>query len=66
MKDQLIAAGVKNLHEFGYPSCNKDNILTDQVFSDFFVSMLEQNKGNGKNIDEAIDELIAMCDKVKP
>lgn len=25
MRDKLIAAGVKNLREFGYPQCTKDN-----------------------------------------
>jgi len=31
MKEKLIAAGVKNLHEFGYPQCTADNILTDRA-----------------------------------
>ena len=61
IRDKLIAAGVKNLQEFGYPSCNKDNILTDYVFSRFFLSMLGENKGHGKDIDAAIGELIAQC-----
>jgi len=63
MRDKLIAAGVKNLHEFGYPACTKDNILTDMIYSRFFVSMLKDNKGHSKEVDEAIDELIAVCDK---
>lgn len=29
MKDKLIAAGVKNLRAYGYPECDKDNILTE-------------------------------------
>jgi len=58
MKDKLIAAGVKNLHAYGYPECNKDNILTDQIYKAFFASMLKDNKGNGKDIDKAIDELL--------
>jgi len=58
MKEKLIAAGVKNLREFGYPSCNKENILTDLVYKQFFASMLKDNKGNGKEIDKAIDELL--------
>lgn len=36
IKDKLIAAGVKNLQAFGYPGCNKENILTDQVYKSFF------------------------------
>jgi hypothetical protein len=58
MKDKLISAGVKNLHAYGYPECNKDNILTDQIYKAFFASMLKDNKGNGKDIDKAIDELL--------
>jgi hypothetical protein len=63
MRDKLIAAGVKNLHEFGYPACTKDNILTDMIYSRFFVSMLKDNKGHSKEVDAAIDELLAVCDK---
>ena len=62
MKDQLIAAGVKNLKTFGYPECNKDNILTDQIYKAVFASMLKDNKGNGAAIDKAIDELLVICD----
>ena len=58
MKDKLISAGVKNLHAYGYPEFNKDNILTDQIYKAFFASMLKDNKGNGKDIDKAIDELL--------
>jgi len=62
MKDQLISAGVKNLKAYGYPECNKDNILTDQIYKAFFVSMLKDNKGNGAAIDKAIYELLAICE----
>jgi hypothetical protein len=59
MKDKLITAGVRNLKEFGYPYCTKDNILTDEVYSVFFKSMLETNLGKaGKKVDEVIQELI--------
>lgn len=63
MKDKLIAAGVKNLHTYGYPECNKENILTDQIYKAFFVSMLKDNKGNGEAIDKAIDELLVICEE---
>lgn len=62
MKDKLIAAGVKNLHTYGYPECDKDNILTDQIYKAFFASMLKDNKGHGKDVDKAIDELLAVCE----
>ena len=59
IKAKLIEAGVKNLKEFGYPVVNKDNILTDMVYSQFFLSMLKENKGQRMDVDAAIDELIA-------
>ena len=59
IRDKLIAAGVKNLREFGYPSCDDKNILTDMVFSRFFVSMLKDNKGQaGAEVDSVIDVLL--------
>ena len=64
MKDKLIAAGVKNLREFGYPKCNAENILTDQIYKAFFVSMLKDNKGHSPQVDKAIDELLTICNAV--
>jgi len=59
IRDKLIAAGVMNLREFGYPSCDEKNILTDMVFSRFFVSMLKDNKGRaGAEVDSVIDSLL--------
>ena len=58
MKDKLIAAGVKNLHEFGYPGCTTENILTDDIYKAFFQRMLEENKGQRDDIDEVIDALL--------
>lgn len=56
---KLIAAGVSNLKEFGYPSVTAENILTDQIFSKFFKSMLEDNLGKGgKTVDAGINELL--------
>jgi hypothetical protein len=63
MEEKLIAAGVKNLHEYGYPYCSKSNILTDQIYRAFFVSMLKENKGKaGATVDMAIDSLLAKCE----
>jgi hypothetical protein len=59
IQQQLIRAGVKNLKEFGYPQCNESNILTDHIFSAFFKSMLEDNRGKDRRADEAIDGLLA-------
>lgn len=63
MKDKLIEAGVKNLQAYGYPGCNKDNILTDEIYRAFFASMLKDNKGkSGDAADMAIDDLLAKCE----
>ena len=61
MKKKLIEAGVRSLKEFGYPECNADNILTDDVYKQFFASMLKDNKGHSGEIDRAIDELLIEC-----
>ena len=61
IREKLIAAGVKNLKEFGYPDCNKINIFTDMIYKKMFVSMLKENKGHGETTDNAIDELIVKC-----
>lgn len=43
IRNALIAAGVKNLREFGYPTCTAENILTVRVFARFFDGMLEDH-----------------------
>ena len=59
-RDSLIAAGVRNLREFGYPSCNAENILTDQVYRMFFVRLLRDNLGQRDKVaDAAINELLS-------
>lgn len=59
IKTKLLLAGVKNLKEFGYPEVNTSNIQTDEVYSEFFKSMLNDNKGYSLSFDIAIDELLA-------
>jgi hypothetical protein len=63
IKEKLVIAGMKNLNEFGYPDVTKETILTDEVYKEFFKSMLNENKGNGNNIDKAIDELLLVIKK---
>jgi hypothetical protein len=58
IKEKLIKTGVKNLKEFGYPDCNEANILKDDVYKIFFKGMLDENLGQGKSIDEAINEIV--------
>lgn len=61
IEKKLIEAGIRNLREFGYPDCNATNILADQIYSAFFRSMLEDNKGQG--FDREINNLITMLPK---
>ena len=58
IKEHLLKAGVKNLKEFGYSAVTTETILTDEVYKEFFKSMLEENLGNGKQVDDVIDELL--------
>ena len=59
IREHLLKSGVKNLKEFGYPEVTTETILTDEVYKEFFKSMLEDNKGNGKQVDEVIDQLLS-------
>lgn len=56
VQQQLIKAGVRNLKEFGYEHVDVENIMTDEVYSEFFLSMLKDNIGLG--FDYEINGLI--------
>lgn len=59
IRKKIIAAGVKNLRAYGYPSVTADNILTDHIYKGFFRSMLSDNKGKaGDAVDRVLDELL--------
>lgn len=58
LKSRIVAAGVKNLRDFGYPSCNPENIKTDMIYRAFFESALRDNLGAGAETDAAIMELL--------
>jgi hypothetical protein len=64
IKSKLIEAGVRNLQEFGYPKCSKDNILTDMIYSRFFLSMLKDQCEVGK-VGEAVNVLIEQLENKK-
>jgi hypothetical protein len=64
VRKHLIAAGISNLQEFGYDRVTTENILTDEVYSRFFLSMLRDNLGNG--FDTEISALIAEIEKLHP
>lgn len=66
IRNKLIAAGVRNLKEFGYPAVTADNILTEVLFARFFRSMLEDNLGNGAAHDKEINVLLAEIAQSEP
>lgn len=63
-RETIIRQGVKNLKEFGYPSVDEKNILTDMVYSVMFKNMLEDNKEQTTNqtiikiLDGLIEEIV--------
>jgi RimJ/RimL family protein N-acetyltransferase len=50
----LIKNGINNLKEFGYPDVTPENLLTDMVYSNFFLKMLREIKGHKPEIDTEI------------
>ena len=56
---------MKNMREFGYGYADEKNILTDEVYAKFFISMLKENKGHSILVDTVIDELLAECESPK-
>jgi hypothetical protein len=59
LKEQLLKICVNCLKDFGYPKVTTENILTDEVYKMFFKSMLEDKLGNGKQVDEVINQLLS-------
>ena len=59
IRQHLINSGVKNLKQFGYPYVTESNILTDEVYKEFFKSMLNDNLGVKPEADKVIQALLA-------
>lgn len=57
VREKIIKAGVRNLKEFGYPACDESNILTDQVYAAFFVTMLDDHPSDAETIQELREEI---------
>ena len=61
MRDQLIKNGVNNLKEFGYKYATINNIMTDEVYKEFFKSMLKDSRAeviNNERLVSVIDNLL--------
>lgn len=61
-RQTLIARGVRNLREFGYAAADESNILTDEIYSHMFRSMLQQNMGHSRAADSELQKLIKEID----
>ena len=57
LRQKLLESGVKSLKEFGYPGVDIENILTDEVYSQFFRGLLDDAMGNDDTLDGVIDGL---------
>lgn len=61
----MIRRGVSNLRQFGYVHCDESSILTDEIYSQMFRSMLNQNMGHSPAADKEIKALIKEIDGVR-
>jgi hypothetical protein len=64
IREHLLKAGVRNLKEFGYPEVNTQTIMTDEVYKEFFKSMLESNLGIKEQFDEVIKQILSEFDNL--
>lgn len=61
-REDAIDACVKALIVFGYPHVTSENIFTGRIERVIFRRMLEEAKGENKQADTVLDELIAELD----
>lgn len=66
MRNKIIRSAVKSLREFGYPEVNEDNILTDEVYSVFFIAILKDGLGYSKELDTEISRLLEEIKQIPP
>ncbi len=67
LRKTLLASGVRNLKQFGYPTVTPENIMTDMIYRTFFKSMLEETRDakivktsrNAKTILPVVNEMLA-------
>jgi hypothetical protein len=58
MREHIIALGVRNLRDFGYPKCDSTNIFTDAIYKAFFKQMLQDVPLGSPEQDNAIQKLL--------
>jgi len=63
LRAKLIQGGVRNLREFGYPGCDETNILSDRIYSRFFLRILEENKEDSR-LQQAIPVIDGLIEEI--
>lgn len=59
IRSALLSAGVRSLREFGYPGVTEQNILTDRIYSQFFLRLLRDSSSpHGSEVHAVIEKLI--------
>ncbi len=66
IRRRAIESGVRSLREFGYPTVNADNIMTDKVYRAFFRSQLEEaaSLGDNSKISDVLRSMISEIDAI--
>ena len=64
LRNRIVNLCVERLREFGYPKCNAGNVLTDDIYKRFALSMLREtladtSEGSPLNLEckKLIEEL---------
>jgi hypothetical protein len=57
IKEELLEQGVEKLQRFGFVNVNKQNISIDEVYSLYFLKILNEMLGENLEKDIAIKEL---------
>lgn len=60
IKDELVNQIVNRLRKFGFVNVSKKNILTDEVYSQFFFKILNEKLGENSERDIAINQLLSI------
>lgn len=58
LKDSFIKQIVSRLRKFGFVNVNKENIAIDEVYRFYFLKILNEKKGENKDLDIVINQLL--------
>lgn len=60
---KLIQNAVNKLRNFGFANVNEENITTDEVYSFYFLKMLNEMSGENKETDSVINQLSELINR---